>query len=83
MKEEALRVCSGQAERESPVMGSVLSFAPRNAATSRKPTEPGATASVVIFPGIRYERPLPGGLADDAVNMDRPDARRDKPLPRH
>ena len=64
-------------------MGSVLSFAPRNAATSRKPTDPGATASVVIFPGIRYERPNSGGTADDTVSLNRPDARHDKPSPRH
>jgi len=40
-------------------MGSLLSFAPRNAATTRKPMETGATASVIIFPGVRYERPDP------------------------
>lgn len=83
MKAEALRGCSGQAERESPVMGSVLSFAPRNAATSRKPIDPGATASVVIFPGIRYERPEAGGPEHDIASLNRPDTRHDKPLPRH
>jgi len=64
-------------------MGSVLSFAPRNAATSRKPIDPGATASVVIFPGIRYERPRSGGPADDMASLNRPDTRQDKPAPRH
>jgi hypothetical protein len=37
-------------------MGSVLAFAPRDAATVRKPLAAGDTGSVVIFPGIRYER---------------------------
>jgi hypothetical protein len=40
-------------------MGSLLSFAPRSAATTRKPIAPGTTASVIIFPGVRYERPDP------------------------
>jgi len=40
-------------------MGNLLSFAPRSAATTRKPIEAGATASVIIFPGVRYERPDP------------------------
>ena len=64
-------------------MGSVLSFAPRNAAASRKQTAAGTTASVVIFPGIRYERPKPSGPVDDAAGTNRSDPRRDKPLPRH
>ena len=64
-------------------MGSVLSFAPRNAATSRKPIDPGATASVVIFPGIRYERPRSGEPADDLPSLGHPDTRHDKPAPRH
>ena len=38
-------------------MGSLLSFAPRRAASSRRPVMAGATASVIIFPGVRYERP--------------------------
>lgn len=38
-------------------MGSVLAFAPRDAATAKKPIVGGTTASIVIFPGIRYERP--------------------------
>lgn len=38
-------------------MGSVLSFAPRDVAIARKPPmASGATASIVIFPGVRYER---------------------------
>jgi hypothetical protein len=37
-------------------MGSVLAFAPRDAATIKKPLAAGDTGSIVIFPGIRYER---------------------------
>jgi hypothetical protein len=64
-------------------MGSVLSFAPRNAATSRKQIAAGATGSVVIFPGIRYERPKTNAPADDTASLNRSDPRRDKPAPRH
>ncbi len=42
-------------------MGSVVAFAPRDAATVRKPLAAGDTASIVIFPGIRYERHEAGG----------------------
>lgn len=60
-------------------MGSVLAFAPRVAATVRKPLAAGDTASIVIFPGIRYERHQPeprqaGGHAE---------TKRDKPRPQH
>ena len=61
-------------------MGSVLAFAPRDAATIRKPLVEGGTASIVIFPGIRYERHQPEarqaatGLAE---------TKQDKPPPRH
>jgi hypothetical protein len=64
-------------------MGSVLSFAPRNAASSRKQIAAGSTASVVIFPGIRYEHPKSSGPVDDAAGTNRSDTRRDKPSPRH
>ena len=63
-------------------MGSVLEFAPRDAATTRKPLAAGDTASIVIFPGIRYERQEPGAAAcEGAVN--RAETQRDKPRPRH
>jgi hypothetical protein len=52
-------VAPGETERKIAVMGSVLSFAPREAATVRKPLPAGDTASIVIFPGIRYERREP------------------------
>jgi hypothetical protein len=60
-------------------MGSVLSFAPRQAATARKPVAAGATASIVIFPGIRYER---HGETPQTL-PDKQDTRRDKPRPSH
>jgi hypothetical protein len=36
-------------------MATILSFTPRAAASSRPPFE--VEASVIIFPGVRYERP--------------------------
>jgi hypothetical protein len=38
-------------------MGSILSFAPRRAAKRRRDESREAGASVIIFPGVRYERP--------------------------
>jgi len=64
-------------------MGSVVSFAPRNAATNQKPIAAGATASVVIFPGIRYERPKSGEPVNDTDTLGLADPRCDMPLPRH
>jgi hypothetical protein len=57
-------------------MGSVLAFAPRDAATVRKPLPAGDTASIVIFPGIRYERREPE--AREAA-VKRAETQRDKP----
>ena len=39
-------------------MGMLLSFQPLNAAKPKQASKPaaGATASIIIFPGIRYER---------------------------
>lgn len=36
-------------------MATILSFTPRNAAITRPPL--AVEASVIIFPGVRYERP--------------------------
>jgi hypothetical protein len=62
-------------------MGSVLSFAPRNAATKPKTAVAGTTGSVIIFPGVRYEHPNAAG----GVRIVRPvavaDPRQEKPLP--
>jgi len=62
-------------------MGHILSFEPRNAATRRKEPVAGATASIVIFPGIRYERQPEGQDQEAAPTEHR--ATRDKPRPRH
>jgi hypothetical protein len=61
-------------------MGSVVAFAPRDAATVRKPLAAGDTASIVIFPGIRYERHEPEARE---VSIKRAEKQRDKPRPRH
>lgn len=52
-------------------MGSVLSFAPRVAATTRKTESDGAMAAVIIFPGVRYEQ-VPAQDAATHVAKDRP-----------
>lgn len=62
-------------------MGSVLAFAPRNAATVRKPLGAGDTASIVIFPGIRYERDESNDGLRKAANHS--ETKRDRPAPRH
>lgn len=64
-------------------MGSVVSFAPRDAATDRKPRAGGVTASVIIFPGVRYERQQAAGpTIEIPVGTVLTDQRPDK-LPRH
>lgn len=45
-------------------MGSVLAFAPRSAASSRKQVAGGATAAVIIFPGVRYELTSPKAASE-------------------
>jgi len=57
-------------------MGSVLAFTPRDAATVRKPLPAGDTASIVIFPGIRYERHDP---ETREATVKRVETQRDKP----
>ena len=64
-------------ERKIAVMGSVLAFQPRDAASIRKPPAAGGTASVVIFPGIRYERhddtpPVPSAKGETRQGKPRP-----------
>ena len=41
-------------------MGMVLSFVPRAAATNRAKQTTETPAAVIIFPGVRYERPAAG-----------------------
>jgi hypothetical protein len=38
-------------------MATILSFTPRAASASRPPPSIGDAGSVIIFPGVRYERP--------------------------
>jgi hypothetical protein len=38
-------------------MATILSFTPRSASVSRPPLAIGTESSVIIFPGVRYERP--------------------------
>lgn len=63
-------------------MGSVLAFAPRDAAAIRKPPAAGDTGSVVIFPGIRYERHDADAAAHNAA-VNHAETQRDKPRPSH
>jgi hypothetical protein len=57
-------------------MGMLLSFRPLKAARPKTGPKPaaGATASIIIFPGIRYERQKPVGKAVKvrAANAERP-----------
>ncbi|PWJ85338.1 hypothetical protein C7441_103194 [Pseudaminobacter salicylatoxidans] len=64
-------------------MGSILSFVPRKAA-NRPAGPPAEMASVIIFPGVRYERraaveTAATGTAMDAQGGSDPA----KPSPRH
>ena len=38
-------------------MGMLLSFSPHKATKPRPKPSSGTTASIIIFPGVRYERP--------------------------
>jgi hypothetical protein len=38
-------------------MASIHSFMPRPATGERRPRPVGQTATIIIFPGVRYERP--------------------------
>jgi hypothetical protein len=81
MNVEALRGCSGSSREEIAVMGSVLAFQPRDAASVRKPPAAGGTASIVIFPGIRYERA--GEVSASEAGSKRTDTKRDHRRPQH
>ena len=56
-------------------MGSVLSFSPRDAANTQKPPlASGSSATIVIFPGVRYERREQDGrkATADSAKLDKP-----------
>ena len=40
----------------SQVMGSIVSFVQKNAGASRPTSTAAAPATIIIFPGVRYER---------------------------
>jgi len=60
-------------------MGRILSFVPRQAATNRSPRAAGTADCVIIFPGVRYERPS-GDKGADGVSKAAPSMT--APLPR-
>lgn len=62
-------------------MGMVLSFVPRAAASSRPQPSAGTPAAVIIFPGVRYERPRIGEARPGGNGPDKPISPR--PLPHH
>lgn len=66
-----------QPERNTRTMGQILSFTPRSAAPNRLPRSADTAAAVIIFPGVRYERPQEAGAT--ATNATSTPA----PLPRH
>jgi hypothetical protein len=37
-------------------MGKILFLVPKQGAAQREPLEPGYLATIIIFPGVRYER---------------------------
>jgi hypothetical protein len=56
-------------------MGSIVSFVPRPAAKNRRGDNHSAEASVIIFPGVRYERPAelrPDGSPNGGKKVEPP-----------
>ena len=49
-------------------MATILSFTPRTVSASRPPPSIGDAASVIIFPGVRYERPNDADVRKKAVD---------------
>jgi hypothetical protein len=69
-------------------MGRILSFVPRQAAFGRPSTSIGQNgrelaAAVIIFPGVRYERPGEGGVRSQTGIAGNPQPPLGKPTPRH
>lgn len=69
-----LRSCR---EGKREVMGSIVSFVPRPAAKTRHVENHTAAASVIIFPGVRYERPA-DAASDGSKSKE---TRTDQPIP--
>ncbi len=49
-------------------MGAILSFVPRNAVRKSAKPLPDGEGAIIIFPGVRYERP---SKADEAASSAR------------
>jgi hypothetical protein len=64
-------------------MGRILSFMPRPAANNRPPRNAGMPAAVIIFPGVRYERPLGADARAGNLAAGKPAPSLTKPAPRH
>lgn len=61
-------------------MGSIVSFVPRPAAKSRRSDDRSIAASVIIFPGVRYERPAVAEADGAASAEERSEQRNPTPL---
>lgn len=60
-------------------MGSVVPFQPRAAAMRRSRLPAGTAASIVIFPGVRYEHDIPESRCRSVPLNRAAAARRDRP----
>lgn len=64
-------------------MGSVVSFEPHRAGVRRSPQTADGSASIIIFPGVRYERTTAcPAVAGDGVELSSVSHRKDL-VPRH
>jgi hypothetical protein len=72
-----LRSCR---EGKREVMGSIVSFVPRPAARTRRSEDHSVAASVIIFPGVRYERSSDQASEGSAVLDVRRDPRNPGPV---
>jgi hypothetical protein len=61
-------------------MGSIVSFVPRPAAKNRRTDDHTVPASVIIFPGVRYERSTDAKSDGSAPADKRTDQRNPGPL---
>jgi hypothetical protein len=64
-------------------MGSILSFVPRKAASSHTDRPAETQASVIIFPGVRYERRAMIEAAGVSTISSYTGSNQKKPAPHH
>jgi hypothetical protein len=64
-------LCSGFNREECANMATILTFTPRLAASVRPPLD--VEASVIIFPGVRYERPCAGASEQERLAESAPE----------